>query len=207
MTQPNKKTLSIVIGLERIHSNVNHTIATTIDEIELVRRAQSGDRGAYCDLVRQHRPGVINVVYRLCGDSQLAEDAAQESFIRAWQNLEKYTHRSAFRNWIYRIATNAALDVLRKDRDELDIDDVAIASKRAGPENSLEAAQRAELVQQAVLAMPAASRVVLVLREYEGLSYREISETLKIPIGTVMSRLNYGRKLLREQLAPLMEEI
>ena len=182
------------------------TSSTTIEQ-DLVRRAQQGDRGAYSDLVRQHHTGVINVIYRMCSDSQIAEDAAQEAFIRAWMNIGKYKPKSAFRNWLYRIATNAALDILRKDRPEMDIDDVYMASSTVGPEGSLVTQQRAEHVQQAVLALPDASRAVLVLREYEGLSYKEISESLEIPIGTVMSRLNYGRNLLREQLSPLMEEL
>lgn len=188
--------------------NQTITAATTAEtlESELVMRAKHGDRGAYSELVRQHQAGVINVVYRMCGDSQLAEDAAQEAFIRAWQKLDKYQPRSAFRNWLYRIATNAALDMLRKDKDEVDIEIVPIVSARPGPEGSLETSQRAERVKQAVLSLPPASRSVLVLREYEGFSYREISETLGIPTGTVMSRLNYGRNLLREQLSPLMEE-
>ena len=184
--------------------NQGSTSTITIEH-DLVRRAQQGDRGAYSDLVRQHHSGVINVVYRMCGDSQIAEDAAQEAFIRAWQNLDRYQPKSAFRNWLYRIATNAALDMLRKDRHELDIEGVPLAARKAGPEQVIESVQRAERVKAAVLALPAGSRAVLVLREYEGLSYKEISETLEIPIGTVMSRLNYGRNLLREQLSPLME--
>jgi len=189
---------------------VNLTITASAKEIttehDLVLRAKQGDRGAYSDLVSQHRAGVINVVYRMCGDSQIAEDAAQEAFIRAWQKLDKYQPRSAFRNWLYRIATNAALDMLRKARDEMDVDVVPIVSTNPGPESTLVTSQRAERVKQAVLELPPASRAVLVLREYEGLSYREISETLGIPTGTVMSRLNYGRNLLREILTPMMEE-
>jgi len=174
---------------------------------DLVIRAQQGDRNAFCELVGLHRAGVINVVYRMCGDSQIAEDAAQEAFIRAWQNLNRYKPTSAFRNWLYRIATNAAIDVLRKQKHAMDIDDVQIASSTIGPEGSVEREQRAMRVRQAILALPDASRAVMVLREYEDLSYREICETLGIPLGTVMSRLNYARNLLREHLAPLMETV
>lgn len=185
---------------------MNQVFSTTIDDHELVRRAQGGDRGAFSDLIYKHRAGVVNVVYRMCGDSQVAEDAAQEAFIRAWQKLDRYQPKSAFRNWLYRIATNAALDILRKDRHEADLDKVDVVSRRTGPEGSVEISQRADRIRQAVLSLPPASRAVLVLREYEALSYREISETLSIPTGTVMSRLNYARNLLREELAPLMEE-
>jgi RNA polymerase sigma-70 factor (ECF subfamily) len=174
-------------------------------ERELIVQAQQGDRRAFGELVRLHHSGVINVVYRMCGDASLAEDAAQEAFIRAWQHLPKYTPRSPFRNWVYRIATNAALDTLRRERDTTDVDDLPLVAAEDGPEAALEKAERSEWVQQAVVALPPASRAVLVLREYEGLSYQEIAETLNIPIGTVMSRLNYARTQLRESLAACLE--
>ena len=145
------------------------------------------------------------MVYRMCGDPQLAEDAAQEAFIRAWQKLPGYQPRSPFRNWLYRIATNVALDMLRRERETVDVDKVQLRTRTIGPEDSFDQSERAEFVREAVLALPPASRAVLVLREYEGLSYRQIAETLGIPIGTVMSRLNYARTQLAATLAPLVE--
>ncbi len=147
------------------------------------------------------------MVYRMCGDANLAEDAAQEAFIRAWKHLPNYQPRSPFRNWLYRIATNAARDTLRRERETVDVDDLPLAAPSVGPEEAVERTERGERVQQAVLALPEASRTVLVLREYEGLSYKEIADTLNIPIGTVMSRLNYARKRLRESLAPYLEAL
>jgi RNA polymerase sigma-70 factor (ECF subfamily) len=147
----------------------------------------------------------VNIVYRMCGDAQLAEDAAQDAFIRTWQHLPSYRPRSPFRNWVYRIATNAALDALRRERETIDVDEIALATPDDGPERAMEGKERGERVRQAVLELPQASRAVLVLREYEGLSYREIAETLDIPIGTVMSRLNYARNRLRKLLAPYLE--
>jgi len=174
-------------------------------ESELITAAQQGDRRAFGELVRQHRAGVINVVYRMCGDAHVAEDAAQEAFIRAWQHLPSYRPRSPFRNWVYRIATNVAVDVLRREKETVDIDTLPLIASNGGPEAAVEGQEQSERVQQAVLALPQASRAALVLREYEGLSYREIAETLDIPIGTVMSRLNYARNRLRESLAPYLE--
>jgi len=185
---------------------VNQQLSPELNDHNLVLRAQAGDRNAFSDLIRQHRAGVINVVYRMCGDSQIAEDAAQEAFIRAWQDLNRYKPKAAFRNWLYRIATNAAIDVLRREKEPLDIDEMQLPSMGVSPEGSVEIVEQSVRVQKAVLGLPDASRAVLVLREYEGLSYREIGETLGIPLGTVMSRLNYARNLLREELAPLMEE-
>jgi RNA polymerase sigma-70 factor (ECF subfamily) len=174
-------------------------------EHNLVTRAQQGDREAFSELVRCHREGVINVVYRMCGDAALAEDAAQEAFIRAWQHLASYQPRSAFRNWVYRIAANVALDALRRERETVDVDAVPVAAPGPGPEAALIEKERAGRVRQAVLALPPASRAVLVLREYEGLSYQEIAYTLDIPMGTVMSRLNYARNRIRESLAAYLE--
>ncbi len=181
---------------------------TTISEEterDWIARAQAGDRQAFGELVYHYREGVINVVYRMCGDANLAEDAAQEAFIRAWQHLPRYQPRSPFRNWLYRIATNVAVDGLRRERDTVDIEDASLAASSPGPETVVEHNERAERVRQAVLALAPASRLVLVLREYEDLSYKEIAETLDIPVGTVMSRLNYARTQLRETLKTYLE--
>ena len=175
-------------------------------ELGLIEQAQRGDRRAFGELVRRHREGTINVVYRMCGDAAVAEEAAQEAFIRAWTNLPKYKPRSPFRNWLYRIATNAATDALRRRKETVDLDSVDVANTDRGPEALAEAHELGERVKQAVLDLPPASRAVIVLREYEDLSYKEIADTLGIPIGTVMSRLNYARGLLRQTLTPYMEE-
>ena len=146
------------------------------------------------------------MVYRMCGDAALAEEAAQEAFLRAWQNLRRYNPRFAFRSWVYRIALNVAVDALRRERPTTDLDAEPLASGAESPEAWLERKQQAEQVRQAVLDLPPASRAVLVLREYEALSYHEIAEALDIPVGTVMSRLNYARSQLRRALGRYPEE-
>jgi len=172
------------------------------NETELVTRAQRGDRNAFSELVGIHARGVLNVIYRMCGDEQLAEDAAQEAFIQAWLHLPSYRPQTPLRNWLYRIAVNAATDMLRKEKRILphDIDDLHLTDERPGPESLVSQRERTVLVQNAVLSLPEASRAVLVLREYEGMSYHEIADALDIPVGTVMSRLNYARKLLKDKL-------
>jgi RNA polymerase sigma-70 factor (ECF subfamily) len=144
------------------------------------------------------------VIYRLCGDEQIAEDAAQEAFIRAWLNLPSYRPQASLRAWLYRIAVNAATDMLRKEKHILpnDIEDLQLMDEGPSLEALVSQNERTMLIQQAVLALPDASRAVLVLREYEEMSYHEIAETLDIPVGTVMSRLNYARKLLKDKLEP-----
>lgn len=175
-----------------------------VSETELVASAQNGDRNAFSELVRVHAQGVLNVIYRLCGDDQLAEDAAQETFLRAWQNLASYRPGTPLRNWLYRIAVNAGTDMLRKERRILPdaIEDLDLTDGRPGLETVVSHNERTRLVQNAILSLPDASRAVLVLREYEGLSYQEISSTLDIPLGTVMSRLNYARNTLKAKLQP-----
>jgi RNA polymerase sigma-70 factor (ECF subfamily) len=178
------------------------TIISQANEIELVNKAQIGDRSAFSILVRTHAQGVQNVVYRMCGDQQLAEDAAQETFIRAWLRLPSFRPKSSLRNWLYRIAVNTAIDMLRKDKRILPnpVEDLRLMDSHPGPEAMVLSDEHTELVQKTVMELPDASRSVLVLREYEGLSYQDIAKTLEIPIGTVMSRLNYARKLLKERL-------
>jgi RNA polymerase sigma-70 factor, ECF subfamily len=172
------------------------------DENALIEQAQNGDRNAFGDLVSRCYPGVVRVVYRLCGDAGLAEDMAQEAFLRAWINLPSYRPQSSLRNWLYRIAVNATLDVLRRKPEEPLEDEVVqmVPDQTAGPESILIEKERVAFLQQAMRALPEAARSVLVLREYGGLSYQEIANVLDVPVGTVMSRLNYARNRLRELL-------
>jgi RNA polymerase sigma-70 factor (ECF subfamily) len=178
------------------------TSISQANEIEFVTRAQGGDRNAFGELVRIHAQGVLHVIYRMCGEMQVAEDAAQETFIQAWLRLQSYRPGTSLRNWLYRIAVNTAIDMLRKEKRILPgaVEDLQLTDPGPSPEALVTNSERALTVQRAVLALPDSSRAVLVLREYEGLSYQEIAEALDIPVGTVMSRLNYARTLLRESL-------
>ena len=182
------------------------TALTTETEAELVSKARDGDREAFSAIVRRYRQSVVNVVYRMCADTCLAEDAAQTAFLRAWENLPKYRPKARFQSWLYRIAINAALDMQRREAHMVDLDEQRMASTSEKPDISIENHERRAQVQRAVQALPEASRAVVILREYENLSYREIAETLDIPIGTVMSRLNYARTRLAELLTPYLEE-
>lgn len=176
--------------------------STAETETGLIEQAKQGDRNAYGELVRRHYQGVVLVVSRMCGDAGLAEDAAQEAFMRAWVNLASFKPNGSLRNWLYRIAINAALDVLRHKPEETLEDEQAarMPDPAEEPEKVLIEKEQAEAIHQAVKSLPEAARAVLVLREYGGLSYREISAALDVPIGTVMSRLNYARSRLREIL-------
>ena len=179
----------------------------TAQEQATLSRARQGDRQAFGELVCRYQAGVVNVVYRMCGDLPLAEEAAQEAFIRAWLHLASYRPQFSFRSWLYRIAINAALDALRKRPVEAALDGLELASGAEAPEAAVERRERAGQVRRAVLALSPASRAVLVLREYEELSYQEIAAALSIPLGTVMSRLNYARSQMRTALAAYLEEV
>jgi RNA polymerase sigma-70 factor (ECF subfamily) len=195
--------------VHKVERSLAVAIPFTAQEAELVTRARNGDRNAFGELVGIHAPGVMNVIYRMCGDVHIAEDAAQETFIQAWVHFASYRPGQPLRNWLYRIGVNAATDMLRKQKRIAfeDLEDLPLSDPQPGPEALFSQEERTGLVQKAVLSLPDASRAVLVLREYEGLSYHEIADTLNIPLGTVMSRLNYARKLLKEKLeqSPILQ--
>jgi RNA polymerase sigma-70 factor (ECF subfamily) len=181
--------------------------AAAVHEAELVIQAQRGDRNAFGELVCMYAQGVTNVIYRMCGDVQVAEDAAQETFIQAWLHLASYRPQTSLRNWLYRIAVNAATDILRREKRIApnSIEDMELKDPHLSPEASLFQTERTVLIHSAILSLPDASRAVVVLREYEEMSYHEIADTLDIPVGTVMSRLNYARKILKEKLQPSLQ--
>lgn len=183
---------------------------TSKTETDLIQQAQAGDTWAFGELVRQHYSPVVNVAYRICGEMRLAEDMAQETFLRAWTNLNSFRPTGSMKNWLYRIAVNVTLDALRRKSDTPMDDEVVqmIQDPLPDPETSLMQKERAENLQEMLRALPLATRNVLVLREYGELSYHEIAAVLDIPIGTVMSRLNYARTRLRDLLKehPSMQE-
>jgi RNA polymerase sigma-70 factor, ECF subfamily len=169
-------------------------------EAELIRCAAAGNAGAFSQLVRKYRPQVVRTAYGIVGSTTEADDVAQEAFIKAWANLPDFRQQSGFMTWLYRITVNTAIDAVRHRRIEAPLDD-AIPGGRDAPEEAALRREGQRRVRAAIRALPAAARVALVLREYEQLSYREIAAVLDIPIGTVMSRLNYARQLLKERLA------
>jgi RNA polymerase sigma-70 factor (ECF subfamily) len=174
-------------------------------EAQWIRLAQAGDRQAYAELVRLYWPGVTQMVYGMCADQQMAEDVSQDTFLRAWQNLNSYRPGTSLRNWLYRIAANRAIDLLRREKPAADVDEIEVPDTGSLPETQAIHNERVSRVRAAVLSLPLSSRAVLILREYEGLSYQEISAALDIPLGTVMSRLAYARRKLAETLCVELE--
>jgi len=172
------------------------------DETALILSAKNGDREAFGELVCSYANPLMQIIYRMYGNQQLAEDATQKAFIQSWLQLQSYQPKVSFRSWLVRIAINTAIDMLRKEKRVLPnaTETMDLIDSNPGPESVMIKKERTVMVRQAVLSLPDTSRAVLILREYECLSYHEIAAALEIPIGTVMSRLNYARKILREKL-------
>jgi RNA polymerase sigma-70 factor, ECF subfamily len=183
------------------------------DEHDLVRRARRGDREAFGALVQRYQQRVVGVARALTHNPDDAVELAQETFIRAFQNLRTFEGRSSFSTWLYRIASNLSIDWRRREgRYPIARGEEAENELRKIPSaqgDSFRAVARGELgqkVREALKELTAEHRQVILLREMEGLSYEEISEILNCPKGTVMSRLHYARSHLRTLLKDLETE-
>ncbi len=169
------------------------------DEREWVRLAQAGDRVAFAHLVRRHQDAVHRFILRMLGSHEEALELTQDTFIKVWQALPQWQPQALFKTWIYRIASNTAMDALRRrkivEMVPLEEDYDAPASG-PGPEMQLQSRQRLQLLEAALAALPAEQREVILLREIEGLSYAEISGALNVHEGTVKSRLARARETL-----------
>jgi RNA polymerase sigma-70 factor (ECF subfamily) len=185
--------------------------ASAQSDNELVAQSLHGDTNAFGTLVLRHRQMVLGIAYRVCGDAALADDIAQETFIRAWDRLHTYRPEGNLRGWLCRIASNLTIDALRRHKPTVNIEAVtydggALAASNGRPEAAALQSERATAVRGAIMNLPVQTRMALVLREYQGLSYQEIADHLDIPLGTVKSRLNDARRRLKAALAAYVEE-
>ena len=180
----------------------------------LVAAAVAGDRGAFEALVLRHQTRIVNYALAIVRDPADAEDVAQETFIRAYRSLARFRGDSSFKTWLYTIATNAARTGLdrrgRRSRvEDGSLDDeagpLAAADVPAGDADAETALVRREAIDRALAALPPDLRVAVVLRDVEGLDYKEIAAATGAPIGTVESRIFRARRRLRPLLQPLME--
>ncbi len=179
--------------------------APTESEKELIKAAQRGHKEAFQVLVELHQAIVLAFLYRWGNETETAQDLAQETFIKAWLALGKYDHRQKFKNWLLKIAYNTSIDFWRRQHQTIDLDTLRIADHTIDLESQVSRNQQAEQVKQVIQSLPEQSRTALILREYHQYSYQEIAQTLDIPLGTVMSRLNYARSVLKKRLQPLLE--
>lgn len=177
----------------------------------LIERAKSGDVESFETLIRNHQTYAYNIAYRMVGNEEDAKDAAQEALIKVFKNLESFKGDSAFSTWLYRIVMNTCKDLLRKRKpNEISIDkgyetdngevQMEIEDNSNDPVTMYEQQEVRVTIETALNELPDSYKSVVVLREIQGLSYDEISEIEDIPVGTVRSRINRGRRILREIL-------
>jgi RNA polymerase sigma-70 factor (ECF subfamily) len=188
--------------------------AESISDIELVRRTLSGDRQAYQVLVEKYQQRVYAVAFGVVHNREDALDVVQDVMIKAYRKLARFRGASSYYTWLYRITVNMAIDYRRKRKNTVQVeyddrigaedepDRPGLKSQTEDPSEALDRKEINDLVMGAMKSLPEEQRTVLVLREIEGLSYDEIAKVAGISIGTVMSRLHYGRKKLRDVLAP-----
>jgi RNA polymerase sigma-70 factor (ECF subfamily) len=174
------------------------------EDAVLVRKAQQGDMDAFESLVRKYQQRVYALCRRLTGAHQSADDLAQETFIKAYYALGRFDVQWPLYPWLRRIALNTGLNYLKARKRERPLLEGTLGARRTpfsapadGPEERLERAEFEARFERALASLPADQRSVFVLRFHESMSYEEISRTLDLPIGTVMSRLNRARQKLK----------
>jgi RNA polymerase sigma-70 factor, ECF subfamily len=185
-------------------------------DLELVRRAQRNERGAFDLLVLRYQHKVIKLVARLLRDQTEAEDVAQEAFVKAYRALGSFRGDSAFYTWLYRIAVNTARNAIAsRQRRPLDYEtelseseQSVLASKMRHtdtPEANALSEEIRTTVNEAIEQLPEDLRTAIVLREVEGLSYEEIAAAMECPVGTVRSRIFRAREAIDRSLKPLLD--
>jgi RNA polymerase sigma-70 factor (ECF subfamily) len=176
------------------------------DDSELVERCRQGDREAFTQLVVRYQRPIYNAAFWILRSADDAKDIAQDVFLKVAERLDEYDSHHRFFSWIYRIAVNESLNVMRRGGHEAPLDDDAEATVEdaaAGPEALVSRRERADKVRRALLQASATDRAVLTLRHFGELSYEEIANVLDIDEKTVKSRLFDARARLRERLQSL----
>ena len=178
---------------------------------DLIERFQNGDLYAFDLIVKRYKNQLLNFIYRFLGNQEEAEDLVQETFLRVYKNRRAYRKVAKFSTWIYTIAGNLAKTELRKRkrRKIFSISDLGyedkdyeIGDKGFSPEDRVNGLITEEIVQREIEDLSPKFREVIILRDIQELSYEEISKIVRIPLGTVKSRVNRGRLKLQERLKP-----
>ena len=187
------------------------------DEQSMWRVQTEDDERAFALLVRRWEGPIQRLCLRMTGDAHRGEDLTQETFVRVFAKRKDYQPNGKFSTWLWRIALNLCYDELRRRqrREEFSLDDAggeplavmeAVAAPEPAPDKSLAQRERGELVRRALMRLPESYRVVLVLRHYEDLKFREIAEVLGVPEGTVKSRMAEALTQMGRMLKPMMVE-
>jgi RNA polymerase sigma-70 factor (ECF subfamily) len=190
-------------------------LAAVPDE-QLIDQALAGDRDAFGALVLRHERGLVNYIFRLVGSRDLAMDLAQETFMKVFVSLESFDPRYRFTTWLYRIASNGAIDHLRRKQPRtLSLtppagdDDAQSAPAIPGhdptPDDMLRLRELEVRLDEAIADLPVAYRQLIVLRHRQHCRYDEIARIAQLPLGTVKNRIFRAREILRERLADLLD--
>ena len=187
----------------------------TSDEA-LITRFQQGDNYAFDLLVKRYKEPLLNFIYRFVGDVTEAEDILQETFFRLYKNKHYYKEIAKFSTWIYTIAGNLAKTELRKrkrrkffsiSQSSTEDRDYEITDDSSNPERDTNTQITDHIIQKAIDKLSPKFKEVIILRDIQGFSYEEISEMVKVPLGTIKSRVNRARLKLQEDLQPLLKDI
>jgi len=201
-------------SIERLPVSVENTSVEDMDDHQLLAATRAGDEAAFWELTRRYRNQITNYVYRMLDDYDRAVDLAQETFVRVWVNAERYQATYSFSTYIYKIAHNLAISELRqrkrrrtiplptffsdKDSEEMEVE--IEDRKQVMADDAMIGDERRRAVSRAIASLPEKYRAALVLCDIEERSYEEISDVLGLPVGTVKSRINRARNLLKEKL-------
>ena len=191
-------------------------MAEPTSDVELMLRVKHGDREAFSLLVQRHRKPLINFIYRFTVDPGESEDLAHEVFIKVFRSASRYEPRAAFSTWLYRIATNLALNYLRDHRPQLatsldwgseeeDRSRTELRDKVTLVEDQLLAQERVEQIRQALAALPENQRLAVVLTKYQELSLKEAAEVMKCSEAAVKSLIFRAYTTLRQKLITVVE--
>ncbi|BCK84852.1 sigma-70 family RNA polymerase sigma factor [Dysosmobacter sp. NSJ-60] len=179
------------------------------EEQRWIAAARNGDQESFEKLVRLYEKRVFSLTSRMCRNSADAEEAAQEAFLAAWQALPAFRGDASFATWLYRLVSNACVDILRREGRHQVMAGPSLDDEESSPEPPDKSpsphalAERAELrrqIEAGLAALPPEYRQVLILREIHQCTYDEIAQICSIDLGTVKSRINRGRKRLRKIL-------
>jgi|TARA_B100000959_G_scaffold108825_1_gene114749 RNA polymerase sigma-70 factor (ECF subfamily) len=195
--------------------NKKRKISNKEIDLSLVRRAKKGDYGAFDLLVLKYQSRVIATAFKYVKEKQLAEDIAQEAFIKSYKSINSFREESSFYTWVYRITVNTAKNYLvsSKRRDEVVISDLSQDDSFYpekldvdSPQEILKASELRDLIFETLSSLGEETRTALSLREFDGLSYEQIAEIVKCPVGTVRSRIFRGREMIEEVVSKHMEK-
>lgn len=189
-----------------------------MDEKTLIKQAGQGSEAAFEELVRTYEKTVYNLTLRMTGNRDDAFDLTQTTFLKAWHAISLFQFDSKFSTWLYRIASNACIDFLRKEKrhrtvsltvpDDADrLYEMAVADERLDPAVIAEAASEREKVLEALNMLPKDYRLALSLRAVEDMSYEEIAKALEVKSGTVKSRIFRAREMLRRHFSGNLSEL